>query len=60
MAKVWAVRVERVVRCVQVVEVVADDENEAADLGPELASEDDWKQEDEDYEVLEVSEASPL
>ena len=60
MAKVFAVRVERVVRCVQVVEVVADDENEAADLGPELAGEDDWQQQDEDYEVLEVSEASPL
>jgi len=60
MAKVWAVRVQRVVRCVQVVEVVADDENEAADLAVELAEEDEWQEQVEDYDVLDVDEASSL
>lgn len=56
MKRTYLVRVERIVRSQQTVEVVAEDENEAADLAGDLAGEDDWEQRDEDFEVLEVEE----
>lgn len=54
--KIYDVLVRRVLWQEQVVQVRADDENEAADLAVEQVSEDDWQDKGDDVQPVSAEE----